>query len=385
MEKSLIKFTPEIGPAPILSAERSPKSWAFIRNCWRSGGYLGRLKSPALTYHEKWLVSQIIEKLKSAWDSEKATTPFETARRRYITTRIFESERLYAFAEQAKAYKKFFRRKKIKSIIVGDATSSPCRLAIEAAHTLNISSNEILNGMFVCNLKYDVRCGDGRQPAKLSRLLTWGRQQEEWLDLIGSTIPFIRTGYPGIDMIASRALKHPLLPASEANVLVLPCYVTVDNIRGLNSNAYMLLVDTIEVLREIGYSNIRIKIHPGRGGVKYFQRLIETHNLNCQLEINGSVPDHLDWADFAIGPVDSGSIVEALAGGIPYFGFSPTPSNIDKNLFGNFPIFETAEDLRAALQRGCFPDVRQALKIFCHTPDSLPASPAVWQAILNPR
>jgi hypothetical protein len=383
MEESLVRFTPTAGPAPILSAERSPKSWAFIRDCWQNGGYLGRIKPLALTRTEKLQVSRIIDNLKSAWASEKAGSSFETARRRYITKRIFESERLYDFAKQAKSYQAFFQRKKIKSIIVGDATSAPCRLAIEAAHTLGISSDESLNGTFVYDLKYDVRCGDGRQPAKLSRLFAWGPQQEEWLKCIHSPISCVRTGYPGLDSISSQEASYKLPKPSGANVLVLPCYITSSNIRGLKSNTLTLLVDVIQTLTQLGYSNIRVKIHPGRGGMKYLQRLVKMYNLNCELFEKGSIPDHMDWADFIIGPVDSGSIVETLAAGKPYLGFDSLPTCVVRRLWGPFPVLETAEDLRDALNNGNIANRQQSLEHLTNSANLQPASPNIWRALAD--
>jgi hypothetical protein len=383
MMESLIKYTPTSKLAPIASAEGSPKSWKFLRACWKNGGYLGSIKSLTLTSYERELVFQTIEKLSSNWASIKPDSSSEAARRHYISTRIFESDRLYKFAEMAKSYKEFLRRKNIKSIIVSDATSFTCRLVIEAARALGLDRCEILNGMFVHDMKYDVRCGDEQQSAALSRLFAWGEQQKEWLKRIGSKIPCVQTGYPGIDMIRATDL-NPVLPSPEkTNVLVLPCYIVVDNIRGIKSNSYMLLVDMIRTLKELGYKNVRIKLHPGLGGMGYVQRLITMHNLDCELFIEGSVPDHMNWADFIVGPVESGSMVEALAGGIPYFGFAVPPSNVDKTFFGTFPVLETVDDLRKLLETKSMPESKNILSYLCDTSDFQKSSPKVWQTLIS--
>jgi hypothetical protein len=381
MTKSLIVHTPPAGPAPLLIAEQLPKSFSFLASTWFKGGYLGRFKEVPLDNNGQDSVSKIISKISRHWDTNKPQTPFEIARRHYIQSRILKSGRIYKVAQLATAYKKFFSRKKVASIIVGDSTNQQCRLAVEAANSLGIQSNEILNGMFSYDLKYDVRCGDGEQLPKLSRFLAWGRQQESWLRAIGSSLPCIRTGYPGLDLIGRTNVSLKLPPVGQGNVLVVPCYITVDNVRGMKSNMFMLLVEIIHMLNDLGYKNVRMKIHPGGSGTPFFERLIQKFNLGCELVRDGTVPEHLEWADFVVGPADSGSMVETLAYGKPYFGFATPPTSLNKSFYGPYKIFESVDELQYALINNELPNRHMTLNQLCNSPDFQPASPNVWQAL----
>ena len=379
MEQGLLDAWPG-GPAgSVLIAQRSPKSLSFVRTCLRRGATLVSLPRCRLSTAEKRRIEAQSAALREHWRSHPPASPVEAARRAHVEEKILGNGRLLEFAAEAKSYRLLLARRHATRVVVGDATNTSGRLIVEAAFAVGIPADELLNGMFVHGCAYDVRCGDRFGPPKLSRLLSWGPSQEEWLRRIGSPLPTARVGYPGLDPVRRGEGALSLPPVGRGRVLLLPGTSSIYNFRMLRGGTYSNIVEVTRMLRRLGHSEIRLKVHPAFGPAATSINRTTT----CQLEIitGGSVPQQTQWADLVIGPADSGSLVETLAAGKPYYALVPQPNSIDPAVMGPVPLYPDAAALGAALAAGEVPDRDAILGHMCDFGRIPSASEAVWRML----
>ncbi|OAN49283.1 hypothetical protein A6A04_03975 [Paramagnetospirillum marisnigri] len=380
MEAGLLKAWPggEVGPAMI--SQRSPKTWGFLSQWLRRGAAMISRPRLTLTSAERLSLQDGIEHLRRYWREHPPTTPVERARRAFLNAEAFDSGRMLDFAAEAKSDLAMLSRCRPERIVVGDSSNFGGRMLIEAAGVLGIPADEMLNGIFVHPFASDARCGDHRHPPKLSRLWSWSKSQEDWLTMIHSTVASVRIGYPGLDTLKRCRKDVVLPPVGQGNVLLLPGNVPMINVRALKCNVYRDIVEASRMLRRLGYSSIRLKVHPGHGS-QAFRALAQTFGLDLDVVENGVVPDHLDWADLVIGPADSGALVETLAAGRPYYPLVPLPNSIALELLGPLRVYHSAEELAAALKAGMVPDCDAVTDYMCDTGDGRSASERFWQSM----
>ncbi len=380
MEQGLLESWPG-GPAgTVLIAQRSPKSLSFLRDCLRRGATLASLPRLSLTREEVRRLEAGAADLREHWRTHPPAAPVEAARRAHVEEKILTNGRLLDFAAEAKSYRALLTRHRVARVVVGDATNTSGRLIVEAAHAAGIPADELLNGMFVHDCAYDIRCGDRCGPPKLSRLLSWGPSQEDWLRRIGSKLPTARVGYPGLDPVRRGSAALSLPPVGRGRVLLLPGTSSIYNFRMLRGTTYSNIVDVTRMLRRLGYQEIRLKVHPAFGPAAW-AALDREFDLGLEIVTGGSVPQQMVWADLVIGPADSGSLVETLAAGKPYYALVPQPNSVDPAVMGPVPLYADAEALAAALAAGEVPDRDAILDHMCDFSRIPNASAAVWRVL----
>ena len=361
---------------PVILAESWPKSFRFIVDSLKRGIRQTRLPRVRLSENDKETIREITRHI----DGIIPSSPLETAWIGFVQTRLIANGWLDLRAVETKRFEKFLRQSGIARIVVGDAEGATCSMIISVAKAQGIDTDELLNGLFLSGQRNDNRCVDlsGRTPP-LARLLSWGRQNERWLEKTGSSLPFVRTGYPALDSL--QRMRPSVRPKLD-RALLLPVLPSSDDVAGLFSETFHHLVAMARALSEAGFKEIRLKLHPGFIDTKpYFEAIIHSHQIDCSVVTLGALEDQVNWADIIIGPVNSGAHVETLASGKPYYPFQTQPSSLDPELFGGANVYQSVPELINAIAGGEKPDRSTILESMCSVQSIPSASQRVWSVM----
>jgi hypothetical protein len=373
---SLIEHFHSYHLSPVILAGQWPKTISFVSTCLRKGIFLTKLPRVDLSQSENAELKQMIATLEAAWTTADTESSFEITRREFFKNQLIASGVFHQRALEIKQYELLFRRHKFSQIVVGDAENRTCRLLMELASRYKIPANELLNGMFMTGQQFDARSGDDYHSGYLTRLLSWGEQNETWLQAKNKNIPFTRVGNPALDILK----PSKLIPSTgKSKALVLP--MSMEGVKALNSSMFSTLVDTVTKLKENGYSEIRVKVHVGHPVKKYFDAIVEYFDLDCEIFQNGGLMEHIKWADFVIGPINSGAFVETMILGKPYYPMCVPPTSIRRDFLGDIEPIETVPELLEAISKNKYPYAEKYLEYFCSA-SSLPnAAKQVWKAL----
>jgi len=363
---------------PVLLAAEYPKDTAFLAKCLRSGVRLARLGRVSLTTGERNAIDGIADEVCKSLERRGEDWALVLAG---MWRSIHEAGELYQNARLIKAYRALFRRQRIGRVVIGDMSNGRARLLAEMAWSEKIPCDEILNGVFVNRLPWDARCGDSFRPPILSRVLEWGQQTADWSRANDIKLPGVRTGYPMVDALLSQRLPRP---GPRRQALVLPLSTEHTDVKALRANVFSYLVAVVKALEEDGFT-VRVKLHPGRPNTEYYRAVLAHFSLAASVHKEGSLMEHLDWADFVVGPINSGAFIDAVAVGKPYYPVRPRPSSIRSDLCGPILLHENVAALRAAIRKGEDAGFQGALAYFCDQSPGRPAAPRVWTALSEGR
>jgi hypothetical protein len=285
---------------------------------------------------------------------------------------------LEALARDVKAFGILFRRYRVARLVVGDAVNQTARLILGIAARDGIDVDEFPNGMFLAKQQMDARVGDGIRGPLLKRFLAWGESNDRWLVSAGKGIEHVRVGYPLVGKFRQMRLAQS---SGSGHALVLPLHVDRLDIRGLYGEVFSTLCETVRALGQIGFRDIRVKVHPGHQNVRYYSDALKLRSLECDIIIDGPLLPHLDWADIVVGPVNSGAMVETLALGRPYYPMRNVPSSLDPYFFCGVPVYESTHGLKAAIAEGKQIDAETALEVFAGYDGKRDPADAIWNAI----
>jgi hypothetical protein len=303
-------------------------------------------------------LGRIRDRIRDLW--AEPVSGIELTLREFIGEQALESQWLELYALETKRWHKLFSRHHPERAMVGDATNWLCRLIAEVAQDRNVPVDELLNGLFVTSQRYDARTGDKYCRPVVDRLLSWGPQNEDWLAVTGSPIDLELTGYPALDALRENSFSSVSDSESDVKALVLPLYVDCDDVCGLWANIFSHLVSMVHQLRQIGCDQIRVKVHPGPFNATYYKNLFSHYDLSVDLISSGSLEPHIEWADFIVGPINSGAFVEAIASGTTYYPMRCEPTLIDDRLLGPIKCYDDPESVAAAINRGERPNNKEA-------------------------
>lgn len=370
----LLEYHDSTKVVPSLFAASLPKRPRFLWSLWCRGVVLVRLPSVSLNAAEGRAVAAIGATIGARAATETGTTG---ALFGFLRDRVVATGWLRQQAIAAKAHDQLFRRHRFARLVVGDSTNDICRVAIEAARGHGVAVDELPNGMFITPQHYDTRTGDRAGPPLIDRMLCWGPSGERWITAQAPGMARVRTGYPALDPL--RRPPRPLARLQRA--LVLPVYADCDDVSAFTSNIFGWLAGVVETLAGLGCGEIRVKLHNGPQNPDYYREVLRQAGLQADIVKGGPLQPHLAWADVAIGPSNSGAMVEALAAGLPYYAVVPIPSLIDVALLPTTIIVQSTADLAARLQRRDGPDIATALDDLCDFAAIPNASRQVWRAL----
>ncbi len=365
------------GVAPAIMAGIMPKRPKLLWRWLTDGVVPVSLPAVTLTGAEKAQIRAIVDAYEQAWVARPATG-VELGLRNFIRQRIFATGWIEDMARQVKSHRRLFRRHRFSRVVLGDSTNAVCRIIAEVARGEGVGVDELLNGMFLTRQRYDSRCGDALGSPAVDRLLSWGRQNEEWAASTGGPARTVRTGYPALEILRRPAMA----PLATGRALVLPIYADCDDTPAFTSNIFANMVETVAALHQMGCASIRVKLHPGPQNLDYYTEALRRFGLEAEIVKDSGLDRHLAWADFVVGPINSGAFVETLAAGKPYYPVCPVPSLIDRALLGPTPVISGAADLVAMLRAGKVIDRDAVLEYFCSFGSIGNAARRFWEVML---
>jgi hypothetical protein len=362
---------------PVMSAAASPKNRKFLGACWRNGVLPARLAPPRpLARHHK-AEAEIRTKVEAAWEQHPASG-FAAVHRETVREWLFAPGVLASLAAQVEALAALLDRLGIKRVVTGDVSGPFGRSLCELAAVRGIGADETLNGMFLAPMKEPSRCGDGHIAPVVTRQLAFGQATLDWLTEISAPMESVVTGYPALGRPVATVPTESRPPR---HALVLPCYAWLNELTAWRGEIFPLLVDTIRMLADLGIADIRLKLHPGVDNEAFFRRLVSDFDLPCTVVKQGSVAEHLDWADMVVGPATSGACLETLAVGKPYYILRPLPSGVPDHALPGAIIAGSAAELAEHIKAGHVPDRDRLLGHLCAFGVIDDPSAAVWRAI----
>ena len=322
-------------------------------------------------------------------------TPANSFVHAYIRTRVLDAGRLSGAASEVNTAIRFLDHTSPVRIVVDGVRNPPPRVYVELAHRRGIPVDYIWHGPLTPQeLKLDALGGDQRIEPMVTRCLTWGRVNEDWLKAIGARQPVSRVGCPLGDRyrlnspLSCRPVSSSRAKPEEVNVLVLQYSPVPTDLRGLNANIYYNFAATVRLLRRMGYVNIQYKLHPGPGlwPKSRFERIARAFSLSCKIHKAKPFAECVDWADIVIGPALSGAFFETLASGKPYYPLLLSPHSMNTNYFEPSPILQSINDLESALRHPPANDAAgRTLLDNLYSTDSIPdPSARFWQAVADP-
>jgi hypothetical protein len=302
--------------------------------------------------------------------------------RDYIKRRILDAGKLTKAAMDIVAAERLLDTYRPERVVVDGERNPPTRIYIELAKSHDMSADHTWHSPLAPkNQKLDALGGDPRAEPLFDRCLTWGAAHEAWLDAIGSRQPRVRVGSP----MSDRYLNAPAFrPGGKTNALVLQYTPNLMDLRGLNANIFENFVNTVRLLHERGYENIRYKIHPGPGRWKksYFEEIARHFDLPCQIFKKEPFEEFVTWADIVVGPVQSGAMYETIAGGKPYYTMLIHPHSMDTSYYGDYPLLFSVDDLARALDQPVDPEARLKMLNALYSIDEFPSgSKRFWDVI----
>jgi hypothetical protein len=363
---------------PILPADQQTKRFGFLRSCLMKGVVLAATPHAHLSIAECSNVNAIAQRLRASW-REKGPGLTE-AIRSFVTSNILDRNRLIDIARQVKQADAILRRYRPQRILVDGVRNPPGRLYMELAKDRNVPVDFTWHSSLVPhNLDFDALSGNTIAAPLVSRCLTWGKINENWLRAVGAKAEIVRTGNPNADRYRHSGQAHV---ESAGNALVLQYSPINHDLRGLYAAKYSYFVDLVRLLRHKGYRNIVLKLHPG-GGWKpeYYRAIAEFFGLECAIERDKSFIECVAWADFAVGPVVTGGLQEVLAAGKPFYAFALKPHCYDLSYYDSIDVLSDLGEFEAALAGGRSQDSHRLLNEFYSFDEIRNASQLMWQAL----
>ncbi len=362
---------------PVLIADQWPKKASFLRACLKKGIRLTRLPSGGLNARQRSEIDAVVETVTAALGRRPGA--FNKAFAHFIGRRLRSRRLFHRLARDISRYTAMLKRNRVTRVVVGDVGNTLSRVIVTAARRVGAAADELPNGMFLSDQRIDFRVGDSHPPPMIDRFLAWSRQNEDWARNTGMPVPCVRVGYPALDGLRRQATAPRPGPWHKA--LLLPIWIDSYDPVGLHANKVSHVVELAGALRKAGVREIRVKLHPGLPRLDYYKDALRHHGIACDVYKIGPVNTHVDWADIVVGPPNSGSIVETLATGTPYFALRSYPTLISRDYTDAIGAFDTVDALADAVRRGAAPDRDRALDYLCSFNTIPVASVKFWEAM----
>lgn len=291
-------------------------------------------------------IKRIEDALEAAW--AEPGTELDDAVRDYVRGHILEPGRLSSMAGQVRWAEAVLARYR-PDVIVTDGLQNPLSTTFfELAKNRGLATAATWHSHYLDNVKQPMFGCDPRTESVADYCLTWGKTHEDWLHAIQAKCKSIRTGSVVAD---TNRPRNPLRPGGR-RVLVLQYAVPVYDTLWPQGGQYPFFVETVRMLDDLGYHEVRLKLHPGTFSLGHYRKIAGYFGLKCEIFIGNDFEDHMAWADLVIGPVHTGAMLKVLAAGKPYFPVLLPPHVIDVRRFDGANLYEDLDTLRQALADG---------------------------------
>ncbi|GEM_PF-5379730 len=190
--------------SPVFIGQATRKTPKYIFQCLMNGSALVSMPQEKINPSDIHDVRKIIARYRDAWNRLPPLTAREQARRHFVETYLFQSERLHAMAGFVRRTRKLFNRIKLARVVVSDVRPARSRVVAEIAIIVGIPIEELLNGIFVTPVRDGARCGDRGQTPLVDRNLAWS-------EYLGRAYPnkalahlSVAAEYPAVDVLIPR-------------------------------------------------------------------------------------------------------------------------------------------------------------------------------------
>lgn len=344
----------EGGLTPVFIGRTIPRKAGLIWRCIRKGIRLIQNDVPELSPSDITKVEEIERNLLKAMEAPASHDI--RFMREYVRDEILNPGRFREMAREVLAAERLLDRANPQRVVVDGLRNHPPRIVIELARNKGIAVDYTWHSTLTpLRLKIEALGGAPDFTPCVSRVLSWGRVNDIWLDWVDSSAERVQVGSPLMSKYTSLDSAPPAKNASpeDTNILLLQYTFNLSDFAGLNANLYEAFVRLVRDLKSRGYYNIRYKLHPSRGRWKksYFEEIAAGFKLDCPILQAEPYKSCLAWSDIVIGSTLSGALFETLAAGKPYIAMLLTPHSIDPSCYKGFPTYATLEEIPAALNR----------------------------------
>ncbi len=362
---------------PMLPARLFPHKTniRFLLGCWARGVLLIAAPRPGLTAAERGVVDTIAERLERSWKSP--AKGHEKAVRDFIRTQVLESGWFHWMAGQVKWAEHLFDTHRPEAVFADGMLNTDINIFLELARARGVPTALTWHSPVFQKSKIPIFGNDPRVRSVVERCFTWGKAHEDWLDDTAARCTKVRTGKPTDGGCANPVGNR----RNGRNALILQFAVPGEDIAAKSANEYNCFVELVRLLRDVGYTEIRLKLHPSCAVTAYYGHIAEYFHLDCTISRDGPFEDHAAWADIVIGPICTAAMLDVMAAGKYYYPFHLSPSSQDTCYLKGCRIYKDLESLRQALQEGSPPHQRETLNHITSAEEFPDSAERVWAAM----
>ncbi len=365
------------GVFPLYLAKMLPNKRDFLGliNYLKKGGLLVAAGRPKLQPSDRDAVVAIERRLQAAWK-----TPADGvagALRRYIGKNVLRLNKFHEVAEDMLWAECLLERHKPDQIFTDGFMSPLCTTFLELAKARGIRTAAAWHAPIIQNVRFEALGSNPKYPSLVDRLFTWGKAQEDWLEAISAKVETVRTGCP-----ISGQRRFPALSSGRPQkVLVVQYFISYNNFQSPACHEYYFFVESVRMLLKLGYSQIRVKLHPGTNKSRYYKKIADSFSFECDIVSSRAFKEHVAWADFVIGPPTSGTMLETMGMGKPHYPVMLPPSSMDMTHLQGLWVFSDFQSLGQALSEGYVPDQGAFLNNFISYDDIPNPARRMWDAL----
>lgn len=317
-------------------------------------------------------IRQVFEKAPASAPSSHA---FMTA---FAAEEILASGELERLAVETVSARRLLEVYEPQDILTDSLLNPVSGIVIDVAREMGIPVTVMLHAHYIQNLKFERLGCDPRVGTQADRFFSWGPITENWLRETGATAVPVRTGNP----ISGKFTSKPRTAKSKQdNVLLLQYTIAYSDLGAWPHHEYEFFVDMLGALNDLGYANVRLRLHPGVPKYGYYREITDHFGLTCEVNDNGPFDEQIEWADFVIGPVISGAMLEVIASGKRYYPVLMQPSAVDKSHLDGLECYFSSKEVTDAIVNGSSRKAAEILEAFTSASTHPHPAASIWQAI----
>ena len=351
------------------------RDMVFLFRCLVRGMLPASSRRPRLNGEDLQAIARIEETLERVWQQPPLGHDGEI--RRYVRERIIAPKRLHDMAVDVKWVERILIKHRPDLVISDGLDYYLSHMLFIVAKRMGIPTAASWHAHYIQDVKMGILGSDPRIHPAIDYFLTWGRVNEAWLDAVKAKTKKLRTGCPVV-------LKSRLSPTDAVNrgtVLLLQYVATGEDHIFAQGAQYPFFIEAVRMLRDLGFQDIRVKVHPGPYSDEHYRMVADAFALDCAIYKNEPFGDLLAWADIVIGPVVSGAMIEVLGAGKPYYPVLLPPHAVNTKYLARLPVFTSIDELRTALEDDEPPDFGALLEDFASVREIPNAAHRTWKVL----
>lgn len=348
---------------PLLLSEWFPnkKDVRFLLKSVLKGIVLIGVSRPSLSKADLERLDAIERRIKERLTA--SITAIDKFCARYILENILKENGLIKSAERALWAESIIDTYRPDHIFTDSLQNPMIHTFLEIAQKRAISTSVTWHSHWIQEQRLEIFGCDPRITPMVDRCFTWGKTNESWLSSIGAKNSHHRTG----NILITKLLDQSVINNTNdqtvgKKALVLEYTAQYEDFSTKAFDEYAFFVEAVRMLSDLGYTEIRFKVHPNNPNTPYYEAIAVFFDLRCEIVELGPFSKHIEWADFAIGPVSSGATVEFIASGKPYFPMILDARPVNMNYFEGGVVYSDLQAVRAQLETGCAQSQNQMLE-----------------------